>query len=217
MNRIDKDVLKEANVRLGVNYAIVPLVPVETSAYAAELGRPNAELSVLRATPPISGWHADLYENHQNSVFNARTFFQAGPVKPSRQNNYGGRFTAHVRSLGDITANYNQRKIRGMVNGNVLVPLANERTPTATDPALRALIQRFLSAYPNELPNRPDFDERALNTNAPQVVNEIDGSLRLDSRLSEKMSLFLSHAINRQHVDAFQLVAGQNPDTDVHS
>ncbi len=217
VNRIDRDVLKEANVRLGVNYAIVPQVPVETSAYASELGRPNAELSVLRPVPAFSGWHADLFANHQNSVFNARTFFQAGPVKPSRQNHYGGRFTTQVRGLGDLTANFNQRKIRGMVNGNVLVPLANERTPTATDPALRALIQRFLDAYPNELPNRPDFDERALNTNAPQAVNEIDGTLRLDRRLSEKASLFLSHAVNRQRVDAFQLVAGQNPDTAVHS
>ncbi|MBS1824805.1 MAG: TonB-dependent receptor [Acidobacteria bacterium] len=217
VNRIDKDVLKEANVRLGVNYAIVPLAPVETSLYASEVGRPGGELSVLRAAPIASRWHADLFANHQNSVFNARTFFQAGPVKPSRQNNYGGRFTTHVRGLGDITANFNQRKIRGMVNGNVLVPLANERTPTATDPALRALVQRFLNAYPNELPNRPDFDERALNTNAPQLVNEVDGSVRLDRKISEKMSLFLLHAINRQYVDAFQLVAGQNPDTDIHT
>ena len=99
VNRIDRDVLKEANVRLGVNYAIVPQVPVETTAYASELGRPNAELSVLRPVPAFSGWHADLFANHQNSVFNARTFFQAGPVKPSRQNNYGGRFTTHVREL----------------------------------------------------------------------------------------------------------------------
>ncbi len=135
VNRIDKDVLKEANIRLGVNYAIVPMAPVETSLYASELGRPAAELSVLRSAPALSRWHADLFANHQNSIFNARTFFQAGPVKPSRQNNYGGRFTTPVRGLGDVTANFSQRKIRGMVNGNVLVPLANERTPTATDPA----------------------------------------------------------------------------------
>ena len=88
-------------------------------------------------------------------------------MKPSRQNHYGGRFTTQLKGIGDITGNFAQRKIRGMVNGNVLVLLAHERIPTATDPALRALVQRFLNAYPAELPNRPDFDERALNTNAP--------------------------------------------------
>lgn len=217
VNRIDRDVLKEANIRLGVNYSLLPLAPVETNAYSSEVGRPLAELSVLRPAPIASGWHAELFANHQNSVFNARTFFQVGGVKPSRQNQYGGRFTTKVRGLGDVTGNFTQRKIRGMVNGNVLVPLANERTPTTTDPALRAVITRYLSAYPNELPNRPDFDERALNTNAPQSTNEIDGNLRLDRALGTRARLFLSHTIARQAVDAFQLVAGQNPDMNIHS
>jgi hypothetical protein len=217
VNRIDRDVLKEANVRLGVNYTLVPQPPVETGNYSTELGRSAGELPVLRTAPIASGFHADLFANHQNSVFNARTFFQVGAVKPSRLNHYGGRATAHVRGLGDVTAVFSQRKIRGMVNGNVLVPLAHERTATATDPALRAMMNRFLQAYPNELPNRPDFDERALNTNAPQSTNAIDGSLRLDRPLTEKARLFLFHAIDRQNVDAFQLVAGQNPDTDIHS
>ncbi len=217
VNAIDNDVAKEANIRLGVNYTVLNVVPVESSSYARELGKGATEVAVLRPTPAAAGFHGELFYFHQNSVFNARTFFQVGGVKPSRQSNYGGRFTTELRGLGALTGTFSQRKIRGMVNGNVLVPLANERTATATDPALRALITRFLAAYPNELPNRPDFDERALNTNAPQRTDEIDGTLRLDRALGSRFRLLLSHTLSRQRVSAFQLVAGQNPDTDIHS
>ena len=78
-----------------------------------------------------------------------------------------------------------QRKIRGMVNGNVLVPLAEERIPLATDPATRSIVQRYLNAYPNVLPNRLDFDPRALNINSPQRIDEVDGTTRLDKPLSQ--------------------------------
>ena len=70
-----------------------------------------------------------------------------------------------------------------MVNGNVLVPLAAERTPLTPDPALRTVILRFLGAYPAQLPNRLDFDARALNTNSPQRTDELNANLRLDRRL----------------------------------
>jgi hypothetical protein len=150
-------------------------------------------------------------------VFNARTFFQVGPVQPSRQNQFGARVTGGAGKLGDLTAAFSQRHVRGMVNGNVLVPLPDERTALATDPAVRAIVNRYLAAYPKLLPNRPDFDERALNTNAPQRIDETDGSLRLDRPAGKDAKLLLSYVISRQRVKAFQLVAGQNPDTDIHN
>jgi hypothetical protein len=79
------------------------------------------------------------------------------------------------------------------------------------------MVQRFLNAFPAELPNRPDFDARALNTNAPQRIDGIDGTLRIDRDLSASSRLSASYTINRQRTDAFQLVAGQNPDTDIHA
>ncbi len=103
------------------------------------------------------------------------------------------------------------------MNGNVLVPLADERTPKTTDPAKRAIVQSFLDAYPNELPNRPDFDIRALNTNAPQRIRQLAGTGRLDRGFGERHKLLLSWGLDRQRIDAFQLVAGQNPDTDLHT
>lgn len=217
VSRIDTDRDKEAAIRIGGAYVIATPAPAERNNYTAEHGKAASELVVLRPSPVAGGFHGELFEVHQNSLFNARTFFQVGGVKPSRQNQYGGRFTAQLRGLGALTGSITNRKIRGMVNGNVLVPLANERTSTATDPALRALIGRYLSAYPAELPNRPDFDERALNTNAPQIIDELDGGLRLDRDFGSRWRLYLSHGLNRQRVRSFQLVAGQNPDMDIHN
>jgi hypothetical protein len=216
VNRIDNDALKESNVRLGDNVTVVSQPPVETNQYATEHGRPAGEAIALRPASPASAWHGELFEYFQSSVFNARKFFQVGPVAPSHQNRYGARAGGPVPGLGDFSLNFAQRKARGMVNGNVLVPLASERTPLTPDPALRAVINRFLAAYPAILPNRLDFDPRALNTNSPQSVDETDLILRLDRTLLGGR-LALSHTLGRQRIDAFQLVAGQNPDTRIES
>jgi hypothetical protein len=215
--QIDNNAIKEANIRLGDKVTILSEAPVDVSYYATEHGRPAGEPVVLRPASPVPAPHGELYWWHQNSVFNARTFFQVGGVKPSRRNGYGGQYTGDLGKLGKLTANASQTKIRGMVNGNVLVPLASERTATAPDPATRALVTKFLAAYPATLPNRPDFDPRALNTNAPQRIDETQGTLRLDRETTEEGRLSVSHSLVRQRVDAFQFVAGQNPDTEIHS
>ncbi|MSV27973.1 MAG: hypothetical protein EXQ52_04405 [Bryobacterales bacterium] len=214
-SRIDTNAQKELGIRLGDNVTAVTQPAVEVNTYTSEHGRPAAELSVLRPAAPVTQWHGELFETLQNSVFNARSFFQVGDLLPSRQNQYGGRFSGDVKGLGTLTGGITNRKIRGMVNGNVLVPLPSERTPLATDPAIRAVVQRFLAAYPATLPNRTDFDERALNTNSPQTIDELDANLRLDRDVAHGR-LSLSHVISRQTVHAFQLVAGQNPDTEIH-
>jgi hypothetical protein len=217
VNRIDNDALKESNIRLGDNVTIVPHPPVETNHWGTEHGRAPGEAVVMRAQPTARDWHGEFFESLQNSIFNARTFFQAGGVLPSRQNSYGLRFGGPVKGLGTFTGNFSQRKVRGMVNGNVLVPLATERTSTAQDPAVRRVVERFLAAYPAQLPNRPDYDPRALNTNAPQRIDDTTAGLRLDRDFSGSRRLSVSHTLNRQRIDAFQLVAGQNPDTELHS
>lgn len=217
VNPIDNNAIKEANIRLGSTTTIVSEPRVEASYYATEFGRPSGALLLLPAASQLTSWHAELFEWHQNSVFNTRTFFQVGDVLPSHRNQYGGRFTSSLGRLVGLTATASQRKVRGMVNGNVLVPLAAERTPRATDPVVRAIVTRWLAAYPTTLPNRPDFDIRALNTNAPQRIDDVDGSLRLDRSLGSRNRVSLSHTLARQHIEAFQLVAGQNPNSDIHT
>lgn len=217
VHRIDNDAIKEANIRLGANITFLAEMPAHGNFFAADHGRPPAENPLLSPRSSSADWHGEIFHWHQNSVFNARTFFQVGPVKPSRRNHYGWRAAGGAGALGHLSLGAAQRKNRGMVNGNVLVPLASERAPLAADSAMRALVTRWLAAYPEDLPNRPDFDARALNTNAPQRIDETEADLRLDRNTGARGRLFLSHALSRQREAAFQLVAGQNPDTDIHA
>jgi hypothetical protein len=217
VSRIDNEAKRELNIRLGSQYMPVLRAGVEVDSFSSEHGVPPSERAVILPANVADAWHGELFEYHQNSVFNSRTFFQVGPVRPSRQNRFGGRFTGRAGAMGWLSGSHQQNKIRGMVNGNVLVPLASERTPLTRDPAAAAIIQRWLDAYPRELPNRPDFDPRALNTNSPQRIDELTSSLRLDRHLGQRHHLTGFHLINRQRVSAFQLVAGQNPDMDVHN
>lgn len=205
---MDTNAAKEVNVRLGNRVQILTESPVEVSTFAGEQGNAASAQPFLAAPAKISNWHGELYHRHQNSIFNARAFFQVGGVKPSRQNSFGGRATGSLGKLGNLTVNLGQRYVRGMVNGNVLVPLFSERTPLTTDPAKRAWINRIFAAYPTEAPNRLDFDPRALNTNSPQRINSTDFDIRLDKK---ELSGFYSRG--HQQIDAFQLVAGQNPNT----
>lgn len=215
--RIDTNAAKEASVRAGSNITLVTEAVAESSWFAAELGRPATGNFNLNPVSLLDNWHGELFHRHQNSILNARSFFQVGGVQPSRQNAYGAQATGPAGALGYLTLNAGQRKVRGMVNGNVLVPLPEERTPLATDPAVRAFVQRLLNGFPNAAPNRPDFDQRALNSNAPQSINETDYGARLDRALHRSARLTISWTDSAQAIDAFQLVAGQNPDTNLRN
>jgi hypothetical protein len=138
-----------------------------------------------------------------------------GGVQPGRQNAFGGRATGGLGKAGFVTVNLGERKVRGMVNGNVLVPLVSERTSTSPDPAVRAVVERYFQAYPAIAPNRTDFDMRALNTNAPQRIDDSDFNVRYDTLVKAKNKVGVFYSVNHQNIDAFQLVAGQNPDTDL--
>lgn len=214
---IDNNAIKEANIRVGTKATVSQFTSLEAGHFASEHGQPAGEALLLPSVASRPGWHGELFGNHQNSVFNARTFFQVGSVLPSRRNHYGFRGSGEAGPLGFLTVSGFGRRIRGMVNGNVLVPLADERTPLAADPAVRPIVQRFLDAFPNVLPNRLDFDPRALNTSAPQRIDEVDGTVRLDRATSSASRLSVTWGVTRQRTDAFQLVAGQNPDMEVHS
>ncbi len=217
-SKIDSDTQKADNTRLGGSYAVIPYQPVEFKYYGSEYGNAPIEPPVLvRPGNLANAWHGEVFESLQNSVFNARTFFQSGPVLPSRMNQYGARFTGRLPKWGYLSGTFGQNKTRGMVNGNVLVPLLSERTPLATDPAVRAVVARFLSGYPLIAPNRTDIDPHALNTNSPQRIDSTNATLRLDGKAGAKGMLSLFHDFSRQNIRAFQLVAGQNPDTAIHS
>lgn len=219
VNPVDNDAVKEANVRIGNNVTSFWLTPVETSVYAAEYGRvpPGSVAAALEPASVSHGTHADLYESSQNNALNARTFFQAGSLEPSRQNTYGARLTTLLGFAGAVTASFSQHEERGMVNGNIQVPLPSERSPLVADPSARAFIGRILGAFPAALPNRVDLDPRLLNTNTPQKTYQTDAGLRTVRDWGDRNHLVAAYNLNRLRIDAFQLVAGQNPDTEIHS
>jgi hypothetical protein len=215
-NLVNNNALKDLNVRLGTTATIVREFDPANGYFGAEFG--NTPKSSITIPPPVrSDFHGRLYETHLNSVTSARSFFQVGGVKPARENDYGFNFGFGAWSGAKFFIDVSQQKIRGSVNGNALVPRLDERAPLVTDPAARAVIARFLNAYPKELPNRTDINPRALNTNAPQSINNDQANIRLDQSLGSKDSVALQYQFTSQSVDAFQLVAGQNPDTDTKS
>lgn len=215
-NLVDNNALKELNVRLGTTATIVQEFRADRSYFGAEFGNPPSPVLHLGANSR-TGVHGTLYESHLNSVFSARSFFQVGGVKPARENDYGFTFGAGAWRGAFVSLEGGQHKVRGSVNGNVLVPRLDERTPLTQDPAARALIEHFLAAYPATPPNRTDINERALNTNAPQRINHDNGGASVDQRLGPRDRLTLRYLFTSQRVQAFQLVAGQNPNTDMRA
>ncbi len=213
---IDNNVLKELNKRVGTTATLVQELDPEKGYFGGEFGgNPASPIHLIPAT--ARGVHGNLFWGHNNSIFSARSFFQVGSVKPSQENNYGVELTAPVWKGGIFSFDGSQDRIRGNVNGSILVPRPDERTPLATDPAKREYIEAILAAYPEELPNRTDINERALNTNAPQEIDNDNIGGRLQQDTSEQDRLILRYRLRTQRVEAFQLVGGQNPNTTTRS
>ncbi len=211
---IDNNVLKEMNRRIGVTATVVEEFQAESSYFGTEFGGP-ASSPVALPFSTVRAVHGSVFWNHDNSALRARSFFQVGDVQPARVNDYGFEASAPAWKGANFTFTGQQTRNSGQVNGNVLVPTGAERTPheSVTDPLLRAKIQRMLDSYPNELPNRPDINARALNTNALQSIDNDILSGALHQGIGEKDHLTMRYSFTGQGVDAFQLVSGQNPNS----
>ncbi len=209
---IDNNVLKELNTRMGTTATIVSTFEIERGYFGQEFG--GSVAPVLHAgRAQASAIHGELFWGHNNSAFSARSFFQVGGVQPARTNDYGFKLGVPLGDKTSLTIDASQRRLRGQVNGNVLVPAADERTPLTNDPAKRAIVSSILGAFPDELPNRTDINPRALNTNARQNIDNDRLSTTLDRELGENDALTFRYGLTLQKVEAFQLVGGQNPDT----
>ena len=208
---IDNNVLKELLRRMGATATVVAEFAADRSYFGLEYGgspKPSLHAPVSAA----DSVHGELNWSHQNSALSARSFFQVGGVRPARTNDFGFKIGAPLGTKSALTIQMSQRRLLGQVNGNVLVPAADERIPTALDPSKRALIERILGAYPDALPNRTDINQRALNTNSAQNIRNNRASGTLDNSFG-KNRLTLRYNVTLQDVEAFQLVGGQNPDT----
>jgi hypothetical protein len=216
-NLIDNNALKYLNIRLGTNATIITEFQPERKYFGTEFGNTPGSLIHLSPLRRSSDFHIALSFTRCDNIFSARSFFQVGSVQPAHENDYGFTAGFHLWRGAYLTLDGSLQTLRGSVNGNVLVPLPSERTPLATDPAVYSLIQRWIHAYPEALPNRTDVDPRALNTNSPQSIDTDASNVRLDQELSSHDKIFAQYAFTNQKVMAFEFVAGQNPDTNTKS
>ncbi|MGH9786085.1 MAG: TonB-dependent receptor domain-containing protein, partial [Terriglobia bacterium] len=190
----------------------------ERNYFGAEYGAPLNEFTLLNRRSLASRWSYSVAKSLEHSALNARPFFNVGPLRPGRVNQYelsaGGPLTADRFSL---TARYAQLHDSSNVNGNVLVPKADERTPRSDDPGVRGIVGNLLRAFPAELPNLPRVTERHLNTNAPQEIENREGFLRLDFQPGENSDVAVRYSITDYAEDPFELVLGRYPQTDLRN
>ena len=209
---IDNNVLKELNQRMGTTATITQEFQVSQGYFGKEFGgSPSKPIHLPSANAPR--FRGQAFWGHNNSISTARSFFQVGDVKPARTNDYGFNVLIPTWKGGTWTVNGSQRKLRGQVNSNVLVPAADERTPLTNDPRIRPIVEDIIGAFPAEVPNRLDINPRALNTNARQDINNDRLGAILDQAAGERDRFSLKYNLTLQNVKAFQLVGGQNPDT----
>src|SRR5215471_4679802 len=202
----------------GPSPTYIPQFLAEQNYFGAEYGAPLLSFQPLRSRALFNEWHASVSALHQNSALNARNFFNVGPLLASRITSYGLAAGGPLMSRkASLVLDFGQIFNSGMVNGNIQAPLASERTPRAADPQTNAIIAALLKAYPAELPNLPAVSLRQLNTNAPRSIVTADGLARLDLKPTDKTSVAGLYSVSQYSEDPFQLVLGQNPQTDLRS
>jgi hypothetical protein len=215
-NPIDNNALRDLSLRMGASATVIREFEPQSKYFTSEYGnRPEPIIHV--AATPQRAIHGTIFETHNNSVFNARSFFQVGGVKPAHENNYGFTLGTSLGKGFGLMLDGAQQRVRGSVNGNVLVPNADERTPLTNDPAIRLIVERILAAYPQELPNRLDIDSHALNTDSPQSIDTDRIAGTLDRAFGEKDRLIVRYSLTSQRTTSFQFVAGQYPNSDVRA
>src|SRR5438067_2600888 len=116
----------------GPSPTYTPEFLAENNYFGAEYGAPLLSFQPLRPRALLRDWHASVSATHQNSALNARSFFNVGPLLPSRITSYdlaagGPLISPKVSLLLDFGQIFNS----GMVNGNLQAPLAFERAPLA--------------------------------------------------------------------------------------
>ena len=217
--RIDLNALRKRLTAVrGPDTQYIPEFQADQNYFGAEFGPPLREFIPLSRRPVASGWNSSISELFEHSVLNARPFFNVGPLRPSRFNQYqastGGPLIFNKLSA---TARFGKLYNSGEVNGNVQVPKLNERTPLSDDPRVNQIVASLLRAYPLEEPNLPQVTERQLNTNAPRKIDSTDGLIRLDFNATPMDAVVLRYSISDYAEDPFELTIGQNPQTDLRN
>ena len=213
--RIDlNDLRNKLTVVRGPDPQYIPELKPEQNYFGAEFGSPLVVFESLHPTAPLRSWHFAASGLLQNSVFNARNFFNVGPLRSSRSSSFDVTASGPiVRDRLSLLLDFSDSFTSGAVNGNIQAPLAGERVPLTTDPQVRPLIAAWLQSFPAELPNLPHVSLRQLNADAPRSIVSPNGLARADYRLNDSTLTAFRYFAQGYDEDPFQLVLGQNPQT----
>jgi len=165
---------------------------IQTSSYAPEFGRtPGAQISIVTRSG-TNRFHGTVFDYFRNDVLDANNWFNGYTNSPplpkaeERQNDFGGTFSGPI--LKDKTFlffSYEGLRLRLPQTSLTIVP-----DVAAREDAIPAM-QPYLNAYP--LPNGADDPNTGiaeLNASYSDPATLDAYSLRIDHRLSDKLSLF---------------------------
>ena len=187
----------------------------ERNYFGAEYGTPLREFSVLARRSQAPRWNYSVRQAVEYSALNARSFFNVGALPSDRKSDYqlvaGGPV---LRDRLSFLAQYGSLREHGERNGSAQVPRLEERVPRTEDPRARSILTGLLKAFPVALPNSPAVTERQWNASDSRTLAHRAGLLRFDFQLAEKTALGLLYSVSDTYEDPFELVAGQNPQTD---
>lgn len=217
IRRIDLNALREPLRRRGIDPVFVPFGAVENN-YGSDMGAPIRQILFVAPGEPRSHYHGSVYEFHQNNHLNARPFFNVGPLRPSKRNQFGFITAGPLLTQASFfTTTLEFVRDSGYVNGNIRAPLLTERTPQSGNADTDRVIALLLQAYPAEQPNLPNVTPRQMNTNAMRRISSTDWNFKPEYVFSQDNRLAFRYAISDFHEEPFELVAGQNPKTRMRS
>ena len=219
--KLDTNEIQRQLGRRGARVQFMREFRSQENYYGATYGYPMRAIDFAKPRTPLTRFRGTLYESHQNSALNARSFFTVGKLKPWRRNQYGA--TAGGPLFSDKLSSdfaWSQLRDTGFVNGNIQVPLPEERRPLSSDPEENGFIAALMGAYPAEEPNLcpsplTDLSDpcRDLNTNAIRDIRSSAFSTRLDYRPGDGDQFIFEQRFLDYTQEPFEMVAGQNPVT----
>ncbi len=175
---------------------------IETSTYAPEFGRtPGAQISILTRSG-TNQVHGTAFDYLRNDLFDANDWFgnRAGLKKPEeRQNDFGGTFNGPIlKNRTFFFFSYEGLRLRLPQVGLTTVPDVTARQNAV--PAMKP----YLNSYPLPTPNAPDntaIGVAQFNSSFSNKATLDAYSLRIDHRLTNKISLFGRYNYSPSEID----------------
>lgn len=191
---------------------------IVTSGFSAEYGTRSGGLVDVISKSGTNEWHGSAFWFLRNDAFDARNFFDPGPVPEFRRNQFGASLGGPVkRNRTFFFMNYEGlREAKGDTSGDV-TPNADARRGFLPNPSTGRLefvgldpaIVPFLALYP--LPNGTDFGNGTglWTGNASREARDDYGTVRVDHRLSDRDQLWGRYTIDKS--DAYLPFGGNAP------